>query len=507
MRRNPLARNVFTRNLRVLIPALWLGVCATHLPGAEDAADGTGIEITRADLAASYLRFETVYLAVNPSGEQVARLNQGFDQATLAFFQNRYSESIQGINELAESLLPDHLAKNMRTAGSIGVRVDPPVLVPSKHDAVTLTIFELYPLPGELEGRRRLSVRLTDPEGRTVHIIRFSGFERDAAGNGIPQRHRLAVGAEIGRDAAPGVYEIMVVTNEGANLPAARLTVSPRPMDEIREEYRAWLEELAPANDAAVEAKKICTERLTLLTDAPSPKNSAQFMADMNALASEIREEINAIAADEDPYKGRSGDYWRFLPSDRRGVPFRFHAPQRALAADKAPLVIALHGAGGDENMFMEAYGGGMIRTLADEHGFFVASPATNLFAAKAGNFDALIESLAGDYPIDLERVYVIGHSMGAGAASGIAARQGRKVRATCCLAGGRAIPADADISPVLVVAAELDPIVPASRIEPFAREAAEAGLPVEYRLLESYGHTIMVTHYLPEAVKWLLSR
>lgn len=490
----------------ILLAVLAAGPAAGPLRAAE--AEENALEITRADLAASYLRFETFYLQAAPAGAEVARLNQGFDEATMAFFQNKYSESIKGINELTESLLPGEVPPSLSVAGSLGVRVDPPVLVPSRDKAAMITTFEIYPPAARLGGREKLAIRVVAPDGATIGRLPFAGFERDAQGAAVPKTWRLGVGGEIPHDAAPGVYQITIATTQGLNLAAARLTVAPRPMDEVREEYLTWLGELEPKGEAAAEAKLICTERLGLLTDSPSPKNSAQFMADMNALEAEIHSEITEIAADGDPYKGRTGDYWRYLPTGRRGVPFRLYVPAAAGASEKKiPLVIALHGAGGDENMFMEAYGGGMIRDLADRHGFIAASPATNVFAAKAENFDMLLTSLEGDYPIDRERVYVIGHSMGAGATAGIVARQGRKVRAACCLAGGRAFPGDADIPPTLVVAAELDPIVPASRIEPFAKEAIAAGLPVEYKLLENYGHTIMVTHYLPGAVEWLMKR
>ena len=40
-------------------------------------------------------------------------------------------------------------------------------------------------------------------------------------------------------------------------------------------------------------------------------------------------------------------------------VPFRVFAPPTSDDGAKRPLIIALHGAGGDENMFMDAYGAG----------------------------------------------------------------------------------------------------------------------------------------------------
>lgn len=46
------------------------------------------------------------------------------------------------------------------------------------------------------------------------------------------------------------------------------------------------------------------------------------------------------------------------------------------------PLLVVLHGAGGDENMFPEAYGAGIIKRIAEKHGLLVASPRRTASAA-----------------------------------------------------------------------------------------------------------------------------
>jgi hypothetical protein len=58
----------------------------------------------------------------------------------------------------------------------------------------------------------------------------------------------------------------------------------------------------------------------------------------------------------------------------------------------------------------------------------------------------------------------------------------------------------------VLVIASELDRIAVPSRIEATVERAKAAGLPVEYRLLKNYGHTLAVTKVLPDVVDWLLT-
>ncbi|MBI3735402.1 hypothetical protein HY256_02695 [Candidatus Sumerlaeota bacterium] len=199
-----------------------------------------------------------------------------------------------------------------------------------------------------------------------------------------------------------------------------------------------------------------------------------------------------------------TGDYWRVLPASPRDVPCRVYAPPSAAKDDPMPLLVALHGAGGDENMFMDGYGAGMIKKLADENNFIVASPVSNPIA-NGDNFEKLAEALSCDYAIDSKRIYVLGHSMGAGVTAGLARKKYDKIRAACCLAGGSFSTEDKLIAPTLAIAAELDMVIPLARLQPGIEKAAAAGLPIEFRIIKNYGHTLVVGAQLPDAVKWLL--
>jgi predicted peptidase len=159
---------------------------------------------------------------------------------------------------------------------------------------------------------------------------------------------------------------------------------------------------------------------------------------------------------------------------------------------------------GGDENMFFEGYGAGVVKRIAERQGLLVASPQLYSFGSDPSALGELIGLLSQRYSIDRDRVYVLGHSMGAVAAEKLARGHNDTVAAACCISGG-SFRASPDTPPILVVAPELDGVVPAARLQASAEEALAGGMPGELRKMPGYGHTLAVGSVLPEAVDWLL--
>ena len=95
---------------------------------------------------------------------------------------------------------------------------------------------------------------------------------------------------------------------------------------------------------------------------------------------------------------------------------------------------------------------------------------------------------------------------MGGGATSALCEARGDRIRAACCLAGTRGFSSKAKLPPILVIAARLDMVVPAAGIERGAQKAIAAGLPIEFREMKEYGHTLMVGTALGDAIPWLLN-
>jgi predicted esterase len=256
------------------------------------------------------------------------------------------------------------------------------------------------------------------------------------------------------------------------------------------------LDSAGPLAQAIVSA----TARAKLLVDSVSPERSAEFLAEPGTLYRAVNAEVGALEQGRNPYARAVGDRWRaYRGANGTLVPMRVIAP-KAAQARPVGLLIALHGAGGDENMFADAYGKGIAARLARENDLLFVSPATTPFMTSAVQFDSLMAVLGREYALDTTRVYVMGHSMGAGAAARLAQERPRALAAVACLAGGSTVTA-AGAPPMLFIGAQLDPVIPAVRVKTAA--TATPGSTYEERANE--GHTLMVRGAVLRAVPWML--
>jgi predicted esterase len=196
----------------------------------------------------------------------------------------------------------------------------------------------------------------------------------------------------------------------------------------------------------------------------------------------------------------------RWVHRGTDSVPYLIALPA---SAAPAPLLVALHGAGGDERMFFTAYGAGRLQSEATGRGMIVITPNSTAFAAQPWALDSLVAVAARLHAVDRGRLYLLGHSMGAGIASQRARTAGDRIAAVACLAmacgGGVAVPGR--VPPLFSRTGALDPIAPAGRAEAAAASARSRGEVVDYATLPDEGHTQMVGPLLPAVLDWLLGQ
>jgi predicted esterase len=388
------------RRARVDVLALAVGLLVSggRLPAQPPAAVAPAT-VTRADLAAAYLRMDKAYAAATVTLDDSTRalINRRFDRSTLSFFVGRFAAAIAAIDS--------------GTVALTGQPIGPP-----------------------------------PPPSSRVVSGRIASMWRDG------YLKRLAK-----------------------------------------------LDTTGPLAQAFVSARA----RASLLVDEPSRENSAEFRSDATVLARDLAREVGVLERERNPYVGQTWDAWRvFRGANGTLIPFRIVAPSAAATSGApVPVIIALHGAGGDENMFVDAYGDGVLAKMAMAANAILVTPATVPFMTTPEHFDSLMSVLRSEYRVNNARIYVIGHSMGAGAAARLAQLRPSQVTAVVCLAGGSAVTV-AKAPPMLFIGAALDPIAPVATL----KAAAKASPTATYEQLENEGHTLMVGNGVRRAVPWLLA-
>jgi predicted esterase len=207
---------------------------------------------------------------------------------------------------------------------------------------------------------------------------------------------------------------------------------------------------------------------------------------------------LDDLAAGRDPFGAKYGDFHRAYRSavNQSLQPYRLFVPDAYDGQRDFPLVVALHGSGGDENDFFDSYPEAPFKPEAQRLGFLVVCPKgggpTSGYrgAAEQDIFDVLAE-VRRDYRIDPRRIYLMGHSMGAYATWRLAARHPGLFAALGPIAGG-GDPADmAKLRgvPQYVVHGAKDQIVSVGQSRVMVAAARKLGIPIVYVEIPGASH------------------
>lgn len=157
-------------------------------------------------------------------------------------------------------------------------------------------------------------------------------------------------------------------------------------------------------------------------------------------------QEMVSLGKDKKPFftLERAGQFWLTVPTEKTATPCRLLVPKTLDAKKPVPLVVALHGAGGSENLFFEGYGAGHIVTLCEQRGWLLVAPRLGLgFTGATVPVGAVVDKLAERYPIDRKAVFVVGHSMGAAATVDAVQKYPGTFAAAAALGGGGRVKAE----------------------------------------------------------------
>jgi poly(3-hydroxybutyrate) depolymerase len=216
---------------------------------------------------------------------------------------------------------------------------------------------------------------------------------------------------------------------------------------------------------------------------------------------------LTALESGKDLLWQARGDHERhyWLAEANEMMPYRLYVPQKWDGRSKLPMVLVLHGATRDENFYFDR-DGGILTKLAEQHGYVVVCPLgyrptggwgassmspnpaaigpVRLRQNELSESDALhvFELVNREFPIDADRTYLFGHSMGGGGTWYFGQKFPQRWAAIAASASGIAGVRPEDIPydrlkglPLMVIVGDKDPA--ATNVRATVRLAKEHGL------------------------------
>ena len=172
------------------------------------------------------------------------------------------------------------------------------------------------------------------------------------------------------------------------------------------------------------------------------------------------------------PPQRAKGDQHRtyYFAAAKTDMPYRLYVPTTWDGQSKLPLIVMLHGAGADENRYMDMNHQQMLR-LAEQHGYVVVSPlgysplgaygtplrlpavfgqqeiaakqraavtpeAEHTLELSEKDVINVLEIVMKEYPINQSSIFLAGHSMGAGGTWYLGAKYSKCWRAIAPMSG-----------------------------------------------------------------------
>ncbi len=221
---------------------------------------------------------------------------------------------------------------------------------------------------------------------------------------------------------------------------------------------------------------------------------------------------LDQITKQQNPLRTMKGDFrWAYRSDvDKQLQPYRVFVPTKYDAAKPTPLVVALHGMGGDENSYFTAYDNGVVKREAEARGYLVVCPkgrgSASMYLGDAErDVMDVIAAMRRDYNVDADRIYLTGHSMGGFGTWSIAPKYPDLFAALAPIAGGGMPSSLSKIKhvPQIVIHGDKDPTVPVERSRVMVKAAQELGIKIKYIEVPGGNHTDIVVPATKDIFDW----
>jgi predicted esterase len=456
--------------------------------------------------------FRTMKNSVQMSDEKRKQVEELEAKARAATGNQKYGEAFKYYSQAMAMMRDQPWTPSRAMSTALQVKLDRAVFDPG--DTARITLSQIFSLDEPLAGKLSGSIALKDAKQETAKELKSLNDV------GPDFTKPLSIEATI-PDLADGNYQLVLTLklNEGEPV------VKPASV-RIARGLKAQADALK-GRISSVSAKLKEGKQDALLLAMPAVEYAASMIdlvnegqlpverTDVKAAIANASALLDPISKGEHPLRAKRGDvHWAYRSAvDNTVQPYRFFVPTVYDAKKKWPMVVALHGMGGDENSFFAAYDNGAIRRIAEERGYIVVcpkgrQPASMYLAAAERDVIDVIKEMKREFSIDDDRVYLMGHSMGGYGSWSVAVNHPDLFAAIGPIAGGGMPQTVARLSaikhiPWIVIHGDKDPTVPVDESRKMVKAGEGLGIKIKYVEVPGGNHSNIVVPAFKDIFDW----
>jgi predicted esterase len=477
--------------------------CAV-LAGAQDAGQALRL----------FVGYNTLKNSTTMSAEKRAEVDRLGKLAQEASAAGRYGEAMKHYYHAMAIMRGQQWNYARALTASLTLQLERALLEPAQ--SLQLKLGQLFALDEKPTGKLSASILLVKaqdaPDAAPVATIKtLDSIEPDFAEH--PFTTQLTV-----PNVEDGNYRIVVRLKPETGEPITK-AVAVRIERGLQAKFVA-----AKVRAAKIEAKLKASGRESLLAVLPTVEYrislfdlaaASQLSPDRIKFDQELKEAnamLDELESGRDPLAARRGDFRKAYRSkvDNTLQPYRIFVPSSYDGSKPFPLIVALHGMGGDENSYFDLYANGAFKLEAEQRGYIVVCPkgrqpaSMYLGAAEQDVMDVIAE-VRRDYRIDPDRIYMTGHSMGGFGTWSIAMNHPDLFAAIAPVAGGGDPSSMAKIAhiPQLVIHGDDDKTVSVERSRQMVAAAKRVGAEVRYLEIPKGDHITVAARTFKDVFDW----
>jgi predicted esterase len=459
------------------LAVLFLTIGASAVSYAQDAGQLLGLSVTERTLR------NTVKLPPAKQ-EEVDRLAAAAMKANAA---RNYSEAYKDMQHAIVLLKGAEWTPGRAWTTALALKADHSILEPGQ--SVALTLKQSFKLDEPLKEQPYATVYLTPfyaEQPRTV-LKTFDHLDTDFSAKPMEFTVRIP-------NVPDGAYRLaMEFTDLGSK------NVPVRVLRDVMPGVAATRARIAKLDPKKAPELPSAEGHLARIEQADQGEFGDRITkVDCNYELNQAKRLLADIVIGKDPFTRQYGDLQKSYRSavDSSLQPYRIFIPSSYDGRKPYPLIMLLHGMGGDENSMFDLYGSGAFEALAEKHGYIVACPKgrepTSMYrgAAEQDVLDVMAD-VRRAYKVDPNRIYLTGHSMGAYGTWSIAIDHPEIFAALAPISGGGDVAAVAKTAriPQLVTHGDNDPTVPVDNSRVMVEALKKAGAEVKYTEVPGGNH------------------